>query len=110
MAILVGRCLKRKTVSKSKGVHKQKLVACSLCILQELYTAFKQKHPNVNIVFTKICALRPKWCLLAGSNMTHSVCIRSAYQNVVLLVNAVDWDLKYKDLLKLTLPCLKYFH
>ena len=70
MAILVGRCLKRKTVSKSKGVHKQKLVACSLCILQELYTAFKQKHPNVNIVFAKICALRPKWCVLAGSNMT----------------------------------------
>ena len=50
MAILVGRCLKRKTVSKSKGVHKQKLVACSLCILQELYTAFKQKHPNVNMI------------------------------------------------------------
>ena len=101
---------KKDYVSNSKGVHKQNLVACSLCILQELYTAFKQKHPNVNIVFAKICALRPKWCVLAGSNMTHSVCICSAYQNVVLLVDAVDWDLKYKDLLKLTLPCLKYFH
>ena len=37
----------------SKGIHKQ-------CNLQELYTAFKEKHPNVNIEFSKLCALRPK--------------------------------------------------
>ena len=61
----------------------------SLCNLQELYTAFKEKHSNVNIEFSKFCALRPKWCVLAFSKMTHYVIVRSAYQNVVLLVDAI---------------------
>ena len=41
---------KKDYVSVSKGVHKQKL--CNFqksCNLQELHTAFKEKHPNVNI-------------------------------------------------------------
>ena len=50
--------------------------ACKrFCNLQELYTAFKEKHPNVNIGFSKFCAMRPKWCVLAGSKMTQSVCL-----------------------------------
>ena len=32
--------------------------------------------------------------------MTHSVWVCSAHQNVVLLVDAMDWDLTYKDLMK----------
>ena len=32
--------------------------------------------------------------------MTHSVCVCSAHQNVVLLVDAMDSDLTYKDLIK----------
>ena len=56
------------------------------------------------------CALRLKWCVLAGPKMTHSVCFCSAHKNVVLLVDAMDWDLTYKDLIKSTLPCLKYLH
>ena len=32
--------------------------------------------------------------------MAPSVCNCSAHQNVVLLVNAMDWDLTYKDLIK----------
>ena len=102
---------KKDYVSKSKGVHKQKLCKLQKSFsLQELYTTFKQKHPNVNIGFAKICALKPKWYGRADLKMTHSVCVCSAHQNVALLVDAVDWDLTYKDLLKLTLPCLKYFH
>ena len=31
--------------------------------------------------------------------MTHSVCVCSAHQNVVLLVHARGWDLTYKDLI-----------
>ena len=64
--------------------------------MQELYTAFKEKHPNVNIGFSKFSALN----VLTGSKMTHSVCVCSAHQNVVLLVDAMDWDLTYKDLIK----------
>ena len=78
--------------------------------MQELYTAFKEKHPTVNIEFSKFCALRPKWCVLDGSKMTHSVCVCSAHQNIVLLVDAMDWGLTYKDLIKLTFYCPKYFH
>ena len=66
------------------------------CNLQEIYTAFKEKHPNVNIGFSKFSALN----VLTGSKMTHSVCVCSAHQNVVLLVDAMDWDLTYKDLIK----------
>ena len=54
----------------------------SLGNLQELYSAVKEKHPNVNIVFSN--------CVVAGSKLTHSVCVCSAYQNVVLLVNVMD--------------------
>ena len=72
----------------------------SICNLQELYTTFKEKYQNEKIGFSKFCALRPKWCLLAGSKMTHSVCVCSTHQNVVLLVNAMDWELTYKDLIK----------
>ena len=44
-------------VSVSKGVHKKSFLTCkNLCNLQELYTAFKEKHPNVNIGFSKFCA------------------------------------------------------
>ena len=83
---------KKDYVHVSKGVHKQKLCNLqSLCNLKELYTSFKEKHPNVNIRFSKFCALRPEWCVLAGSKMTHSVCIFSAHQSVVLLVDAIDW-------------------
>ena len=35
----------------------------------------------------------------SGSKMTHSVCVCSAHQNVVLLVHARGWDLTYKDLI-----------
>ena len=96
---------KEDYVSVSNGIHKQKL-----CTLHELYTGFKEKHPNSNIGFWKSCALRPKWCALAGSKVTHSVCICSAHQSVVLLIDVMDWNVTYKDLIKLTLSCLNYFH
>ena len=108
MAVSVDRCLKSKVVK----VHINKnFASCkSFCNLQELYTVFKEKHPNVNIVLSRFCALKPKLCVLAGSKMAHSVCVCSTHKNLVLLVDAMDWDLTYKDLMKLTLPYLKYFH
>ena len=102
MTISVGRCLKRKTmlVWVKEYINKNFATCKSLCNLQEFYTAFKEKHPNVNIGFSKFCALEPKWCVLAGSKMTRSVCVCSAHQNVMVLVDAIDWDLIYKDLIK----------
>ena len=91
MTISVGRCLKRKTmlVWVKEYINKNFATCKSLCNLQELYTAFKEKYPNVNIGFSKFCAFRSKWCVLAGSKMTHSVCVCSVHQNVVLLVD--EW-------------------
>ena len=103
MTISVGRCLKSKVVKEY--INKNFATCKSLCNLQEFYTAFKEKHPNVNIGFSKFCALRPKWCVLDGLKMNHSVCVCSAHQNVMLLVDAMDWGLTYKDLIKLTLSC-----
>ena len=102
MTISVGTCLKRKAllVWVKEYINKNFATCKSLYNLQELYTAFKEKHPNVNIGFSKFCALRPKWCLLVGSRMSHSVCVCSAHQNVMLLVDAMDWNVTYKDLIK----------
>ena len=94
MAISVGRCLKRKTmlVWVKEYINKNFATCKSLCNLQELYTTFKEKHPNVNIGFSKFCTLRPKWCVVASSKMIHSVCVCSADKKVVLLVDEMDWD------------------
>ena len=110
--ISVDRCLKREImlVWVKEHINKNFATCKSLCNLQEVYTAFKEKHPNVNIGSSKFCTLRPKWCVLAASKITHSVYTCSPHQNVVLLVDALDWDLTYEDVIKLTLSCLKYFH
>ena len=108
MTISVGRCLKSKVVKEH--INKNFATSKSLCNLQELYATSKEKHPNVNTGFSKFCVLRPKWCVLACSKMTHSVSVCSAHQNVVLLVDAMDWGFTYKDLIKLTLSYLKYSH
>ena len=102
MTISVGRCLKRKTmlVWVKEYINKNFATCKSLCNLQEFYTAFKEKHPNVNIGFSKFCALTLKWYVLAGSKMTHSVWVCSDHQNVVLLVDAMDCDLTYIALIK----------
>ena len=93
---------KRDYVSVSKGVHNQKnLEPAEVFVICKNYnTAFKEKHGNVNIGFSKFCSLRAKWCILAGSKITQSVCTCNANQNVVLLVDAMDWHLTYKDLVK----------
>ena len=92
MTISVGTCLKRKTmvVWVKEYINKNLATCKSLCNLQELYTASKEKHPNVNIRFSKFCALRPKWCVLASSEMTHSVSACSAHQNVIFLIDVMD--------------------
>ena len=108
MTISVGSCLKRKTmlVLVKEYINKNFATCKSLCNLQELYTTFKEKHPKVNIGFSKFCALRSKWCVLAGSKMTHSACVCSVHLNVVLLGDTMDWNLTHKDLIKLTLSAL----
>lgn len=44
--------------------------------------------------------LRPKWCILAGSAGTHSVCVCSIHQNITLLLHAAQIKEKHKDLIQ----------
>ena len=88
---------KKDYLSIAKGVHKQKSLV--LCNLREMYAAFKEKYCNVKLGFSKFCKFRPKWCVLAGFSGTHSVCVCSIHQNAILLVDAINWDITYKDLI-----------
>ena len=52
----------------------------------------------MKIGFSKFCILHPKWCGTAGSSGTHSACACTTHQNVILFVDALNWEVIYKDL------------
>ncbi len=73
-----------------------------LCNLDEAYRAFKDKYPELKVGFSKFAELRPKYCVVAGSSGTHSVCVCTHHQNVKLMIHAVDiphFRESYKNLL-----------
>ena len=82
---------KKDYVSIQKDVHKQKQLV--LCNLHELFVAFKERNPDVKILFSKFCTLSPKWCVIAGSSGTYLVCVCTTHQNTILLVDALKWKL-----------------
>ena len=67
----------------------------NLCNLQELYTVFKDKHPDLKISFSKFASFRPKWCITVGPKDTHSVCVCTAHKNVKLLLSSVNLSKDY---------------
>lgn len=73
-------------VSIKKNEYAQKRLI--LCNLSELYAKFKFDHPDIKIGISKFCSLRPKYCVLAGSSGSHSVCVCSIHENVRLLLHA----------------------
>ena len=84
-------------VSVSRNTHKQKRLILSN--LNELYANFKSKYVSISIGFSNICELRPKWCVLAGSSGTHSVCVCTYHQNMTLLLAALN--VTYQELFPL---------
>ena len=50
------------------------------------------------IGFSKSCILHPKRCVITSSSETHFVCICSTHQNTISLVDALNWEVRYKDL------------
>ena len=90
---------KKDCISIGKNVHVSKRLI--LCNLKELYTAFKDKHPDLKISFSKFASLRPKWCITVGPKGTHSVCVCTAHQNVKLLLSSVNLSKDYHELLEL---------
>ena len=88
---------KKDCVKVKVGPPQQKRLL--MCNLHELYIDFKSKYPNFKIGFSKFCSLRPKWCISVGPSGTHCVCVCIHHQNSILLVNAIQWNVTYKDLM-----------
>ena len=51
---------------------------------------FKVEYPSFPIGLSKFAELRPKWCVLAGSSGTHSVCVCTIHQNFKAMIDAAD--------------------
>ena len=85
---------KKDYVSIGRNHHMQTRLILSN--LKELYSSFKEKNPAVKIGFSKFCMPRPKWCITIGASGTHSVCVCTSHQNVILLLNAVKIDKTYE--------------
>ena len=58
-----------------------------LCNLHELYTSFKEQHPNSKIGLSKFRSLRPNWCVTVSASGTCSVCVCISHQNTKLIVD-----------------------
>ena len=52
----------------------------------------------MKVGFSKFCTLRLKWCVIVDSSGTNSVCVFTTHQNIILLVDALNWEVTYKDL------------
>ena len=87
----------KKDVSVSRNTHKQKRSIISN--LNELYANFKSKYIGTSIGFSKSCELQPKWCVLAGSSATHSVCVCTYHQNMKSLLAPLN--VSYQELFSL---------
>lgn len=86
-------------------VKKQKRLI--LCNLNELFVQFKERNPECKIGRSKFIELRPRWCVLAGSSGTHTVCVCVYHQNVKLMIDGAKLGVTYKDLLELIVCDLK---
>ena len=69
--------------------------------LKERYVPFKYKHPNLNVGFSKICSLCPRWCITTNLSGAHSVCVCTYHQNVKLLADGLKIDKDYRDLMEM---------
>uniref|UniRef100_A0A1X7UR03 Uncharacterized protein n=1 Tax=Amphimedon queenslandica TaxID=400682 RepID=A0A1X7UR03_AMPQE len=58
--------------------------------LWELYRNFNDMYPDVMVGFSKLTELRPPYCILAGVNCTHSLCVCTIHENVKLLFESME--------------------
>lgn len=64
-------------------IHCQKRLV--LCNLKEFYARFEETHPDCKIGFSKFAELRPRYCVLAGTGGTHSLCVCLYHENPSLM-------------------------
>ena len=96
---------KKDYVSVSKGVHKKNLATCkSLCNLQELYTGFKEKHPNVNISSQSFLPREPNDVFWLKNDSLCLRLLRSSNCCVASRCNGLGLDKQSPDQIKFVLP------
>ena len=67
--------------------------------LKELYSCFKLNYPDEKVSFSKFASLRPKWCIIAGPQKTHAVCVCRYHQNVKLLLSSIGITHLYYEII-----------
>ena len=55
----------------------------------------------MEVGFSTIAAMKPKWCVLAGSSGTHAVCVCTIHQNVILLLKSAEIAERYTDFISM---------
>lgn len=87
-------------VRNKDGVKEQQQKRLVLSNLKELYEGYKSNTDNPRVGFSTFAAMRPKWCVLAGSSGTHCVCVCQHHQNPKLQLAGLGIaGLTYKDLM-----------
>jgi hypothetical protein len=77
-----------------------------LCNLKEVFVAYQNRN-GPEIGFSKLCELRPKWCVTVGSAGAHSVCVFTIHQNVKLMLAASPIMEDYKAVIGKTVCSLE---
>ena len=101
---------KKDYVSVSKRVHKQKLQLAKVFVICRNFILLSKKTPKFKYWVLKVLCLETQM-VRSGWLKNDSLCLRMKRSSkFCAIVNAMDGDLTYKDLVKLTLSCPKYFH
>lgn len=89
----------KKDVVSVKGDEGRCLIQKRLLLmdLRGLYLTYKESHSDFPLSFSKFAQLRPKYCVLAGSSGTHSMCVCTIHQNCKLLLDAVHIEKLTQD-------------
>ena len=100
------------TVKLGEDKGKEKHKRLMLCDIKILHIRFKELNTQISIGLTKFAELRPKWCILAGANGTHSVCVCTMHQNCKTMFDASNlarFTKDYDDSIKEYKNCFRYF-
>ena len=57
--------------------------------LKWVLSQLKNHFPEIAIHFSKCASLRPKYCVLIGSNLTHAVSVYRIHENMNLLLKGI---------------------
>lgn len=82
-----------KTDKDRKLIQKRLLLAD----LRGLFALYSKENLDCLVSFSKFAQLRPKHCILAGGNGTHSVCVCTIHQNCKLMIDSVNFKNLTKD-------------